>query len=218
MPNIINMIITYHGAEFFKVQFGDTIIAFNPISKDSKLKASRFGADVALVSLNHKDMNGVDQLGFGDRQPFAIFGPGEYEIKGVFVKGYTSESAYGKDKQINTIYTVSLEGMNLCFMGALKSSASISSQIQEDMDGIDVLFVPISGDGVLSASEAYKLAVKLEPKIVIPMHYGMDGDKNSLKTFLKEAGEDGLKPIDKLTLKRKDLEGKEGEVVILIEN
>lgn len=212
------MIITYHGAEFFKVQFGDKIIAFNPISKDSKLKTSRFGADVALVSINHKDMNGVDELGFGDRQPFAITGPGEYEIKEVFIKGYPSESAYGGEKSINTIYSVSLEGMNLCFLGALKSGSPVPSEVQEPLNGIDVLFVPIGGDGVLSASDAYKLSVKLEPKIVIPMHYGMNGDKNSLKTFFKESGEESVKPIDKLTFKRKDIEGKEGEVVVLSES
>ena len=222
------MIITYHGAEFFKVQFGDKIIAFNPISKDSKLKGARFGADVALVSLNHKDMNGVEALGFGDRQPFAIAGPGEYEIKGVFIKGYPSESAYGgpdsskaaagKEKNINTIYSVSLEGMNLCFLGALKSGSPVPPEVQEPLDGIDVLFAPIGGDGVLSASEAYKLSVKLEPKVVIPMHYGMNGDKNSLKTFLKESGEEDVKPIEKFTFKRKDLEGKEGEVIVLTQS
>ena len=63
--------------------------------------------------------------------------------------------------------------------------------------------------------KANKLAVTLEPKIIIPMHYGEVGIDNALKKFIKEAGEEGVKPIDKLTLKKKDLEGKEGEVVIL---
>jgi hypothetical protein len=36
-----------------------------------------------------------------------------------------------------------------------------------------------------------------------------------LKEFLKEAGNDKIKPVDKLTLKRKDLTGKEGDVVVL---
>ena len=44
------MIITYQGAEFFKVQFGDTTLAFNPISKESKLKPTRFFADIASVT------------------------------------------------------------------------------------------------------------------------------------------------------------------------
>ena len=76
------MVITFLGGEFFKVQFGDTVLAFNPIAKESKLKSSRFGSDVVLVSLNDKDMNGVDMVTHGDKQPFVVGGPGEFEIKG----------------------------------------------------------------------------------------------------------------------------------------
>jgi hypothetical protein len=43
----------------------------------------------------------------------------------------------------------------------------------------------------------------------------MDYDQNTLKLFLKEMGEEKLEALDKLTLKKKDLEGKEGEVIIL---
>ncbi|MBX4211005.1 MBL fold metallo-hydrolase [Candidatus Parcubacteria bacterium] len=82
------MVITYHGAEFFKVQFGDTVIAYNPISKDSKQKTTRFGADIVLSSLNHPDFNGIDNATHGDRNPFVITGPGEYEVKGIFIKGF----------------------------------------------------------------------------------------------------------------------------------
>ncbi|KKQ20788.1 MAG: hypothetical protein US33_C0012G0001, partial [Parcubacteria group bacterium GW2011_GWC1_36_9] len=35
------------------------------------------------------------------------------------------------------------------------------------------------------------------------------------KAFLKETGEEKAEVVDKLTLKAKDLEGKEGEVVVL---
>jgi hypothetical protein len=84
------MVITYLGADFFKVQFGDITIAVNPISKESKLKQARFGADIALVSANHPDLNGVDMVSHGDKKPFVISGPGEYEIKGVFIKGLPS--------------------------------------------------------------------------------------------------------------------------------
>ena len=47
--------------------------------------------------------------------------------------------------------------------------------------------------------------------MIIPMDY----DDSSLKLFLKEAGEEKAEVVDKLTLKLKDLEGKEGEVVVL---
>src|SRR5258708_39937170 len=80
------MVITYFGHEFFKIQLGDLTLAINPISKDSKLKGARFGADIALISTNDPDGNGVDQVAFGERQPFVIEGPGEYEVKNVFIK------------------------------------------------------------------------------------------------------------------------------------
>ena len=82
------------------------------------------------------------------------------------------------------------------------------------MEAVDVLFVPIGGQGALNASQAYKLAVSIGPKIIIPVHYGNIGDADALKAFLKEAGENP-KPEAKLTLKKKDLEGKDADVVVL---
>src|SRR3990167_8588252 len=140
------MIITYHGADFFKVSFGDTIIAVNPISKDSKLKPTRFGSDITLVSLNSPEHNGVEATSRGDKESFLIQGPGEYEVSGVFIKGFPSHSNYLGKESINTIYTVSLEGMNLGFLGAL-SDKDLSLEAKETLDGIDILFVPIGGEG-----------------------------------------------------------------------
>ena len=207
------MIINYFGGEFVKIQFGDTILALNPISKDSGLEKSKFGADIVLISLNHVDFNGIDQVTFGEKKPFVVSGPGEYEINGVFVKGLASESGYDGELRINTIYSINLEGMNICFLGSL-STEQLPKDADEAIDDVDILFVPIGGNGVLNAESAYKLAVSIGPKIIIPIHYGDIGTKDALKVFLKEAGENP-KPESKLTLKKKDLEGKEAEVVVL---
>ena len=59
--------------------------------------------------------------------------------------------------------------------------------------------------------QASKLGVKLEAKLIIPVHY----DATALKAFLKEEGADGLKPVDKLTLKKKDVILMEGEIAVL---
>jgi len=213
------MVISYLGGEAFKIQFGDITIAYNPISKDSKLKSTSFGSDIVLTSLNHPDMNGVETAGRGEKMPFVISGPGEYEIKGVFVHGFPSVSKYGATKdlpeRINTIYTVSLENMNLCFLGAL-SSAELPNDVLQEIEEIDILFTPIGGSDVLAPAEAYKLAVSLEPKIIVPMHYDMPGsDASALKTFLKEGGEESAEKHDKLTIKKKDLEGKEGDILVI---
>jgi hypothetical protein len=206
------MVINYFGHEFFKVQFGDLVVAFNPVSKDSKLKSSKFGADITLISIDTTETNGIEQVTFGEKKPFVISSPGEYEIKEVFIKGFPG----GKNKEgkFNTIYFMSLEGMSLCFLGAL-STKEIPQEAKAAFEEVDVLFVPIGGGDVLNASEAYKLAVSIEPHVIIPMHYGDDASgKAALKTFLKE-GEGGGEEIEKLTIKKKDLEGKEGDIVVL---
>ena len=211
------MIITYHGGEFFKIISGDTTIAINPVSKDSKIKTTHFGADIAIISLNDKDFNGVEQLSRGEKEPFVISGPGEYEAKKVFVKGFQSVSEYKEQKRINTIYSIMLEGINLVFLGAL-SLKKLNNDTKEALGDIDILFTPIGGGGVLAASDARALAVELEPKIIIPMHYGEienSGKNKALEEFLKEDGAENGKPIDKFTIKKKELEGKEEEVVIL---
>lgn len=203
------MVISYLGGECFKITQGDLTLAFNPPSKDSALKASKFGADIAFVSMDNEDFNGVENAAFGEREPFVISGPGEYEVKGVAVRGFGSESSYGTDAAINTIYSVVLEGMNLCFLGALGSPA-LPPTAKQELDDIDLLFLPIGGNGMLDYERAYALAVQLEPKAIIPMHY----TAADLKNFLKEAGEE-VQPVEKLTIKKKDLDGKEGEIIVL---
>ncbi len=208
------MIITHHGAEFFKVSFGATTLACNPISKSSHLKQTRCGADIVLVSLEHEDMNGVELMEHGDREPFVVRGPGEYEVRDVLIKGYPTVSSYGGRERVNTVYLVMLEKMLLLYLGAL-GTKSLPAELKEAIDDVDVLFVPIGGDGVLEPSDAHELAVSIEPKLVIPMHYGVVGRKDALDLFLREEGGDGVRtPIDKLTLKAKDLEGKHNDIVV----
>ena len=205
------MVITYCGMAFTKVQFGDTVVAFNPLGKNADISGPRFGANIALVSLRDKNFNGVDQLSYGDKEPFVVSGPGEYEIQGTYVKGIASAGPEGK---INTIYTVMLEGMTLCHLGALASS-ELPAGALESIGEVDILFVPVWGDGVLAAADADKVITALEPKLVIPLYKGVKGEKDTLELFLKEMGEEKNEAVEKLTLKKKDLEGKESEVVVL---
>ncbi|MEK7139871.1 MAG: MBL fold metallo-hydrolase [Patescibacteria group bacterium] len=205
------MVITYYGKQFFKVQFGDTVVAYNPIGKESKLKGARFGADIAVVSLNHPDFSGAESVAYGEKKPFAVTGPGEYEINGVSVRGFQTQSQYAKESKLNTVYLVELEGIKLCFLGQLHT-AELSEKTREALDGIDILFVPVGGNETLSPLEAHKLATKMEPNIIIPMDY----DDKTLKEFLKESGKNP-KPEEKLTIKKKDLEGKTGEVIVLVQ-
>jgi len=137
------------------------------------------------------------KLRIGGRDGFDIYGPGEYEVDGTFVKGIGSTGVGGK---INTIYSVLFDDIRLCHLGALVDD-SLNAETKEAIGEIDVLFVP---------TDAPKLASALAPKIVVPMYK----DKSDLHKFLKEMGEKENMQ-DKLLLKKKDLEGKDGEVVCL---
>jgi L-ascorbate metabolism protein UlaG (beta-lactamase superfamily) len=211
------MVITHHGGQCFKVSFGDITLAFDPVSKGATLPATKFGADIALVSRNHPDMNGVEEAAFGEREPFVISGPGEYERAGVTVQGFLTKSEYGlakgQDKAVNTMYAVDLEGMNLVFLGAL-SAKELPADAREAIDEIDILFVPVGGDGVLSPSDAHELAVKLEPHIIIPMHWSGMGAAKSLDAFLKEEG-GAVEKVEKLTIKKKDALTKDGAIIVI---
>ncbi|MEK9153919.1 MAG: MBL fold metallo-hydrolase, partial [Patescibacteria group bacterium] len=205
----------------------DTTLVFGPVSKSSKnFKPVNFGADVAFVSLNHPDMNGAEEAGRGEKQPFAISGPGEYEVRDVTAAGFPAISKYGLPAMpavpahaghagqaggsvlTNTVYSVHFDGLSIMYLGAL-GDLDLPAEVLE-MDSPDILIIPIGGNGNLSPAEAQKLAVKLEAKIVIPILF----DDKSLKQFLKEAGED-VKPIEKFTVKPRDVALKEGEVVVL---
>ena len=211
------MVITHHGGQCFKVTFGDLTLVFDPISKGSSLPAVRFGADIALVSRNHADMNGTDEVAFGGKEPFVISGPGEYEKEGITVQGFLTKSEYGlakgKADAVNTMYAVKLEGMTLVHLGAL-SDTTLPAAAKEAIDEIDILFVPVGGDGVLDAAQASKLTTMLEPKVIIPMHWSGIGESKALDQFIKEEGEEAEK-VAKLTIKKKDLADKDGAIIVI---
>ena len=204
------MILTFHEGACVRASAGDTTLVLGPVSKASKnFKAVNFGADVAFVSLNHPDMNGASEAGRGEKQPFLVTGPGEYEVKEITASGFPSGSKYGGEPKTNTIYSIHLDGLSVLYLGAL-GDLDLPTEVLE-MDEPDVLIVPIGGQGTLNPAEAAKLAVKLEAKIIIPILY----DDKTLKQFLKESGAEGTKPVDKLTIKPRYVAGKENEVVVL---
>ena len=210
------MIITHFGREHFKLQVGDLTIAVNPVSKEGKGKVAKYGADITLITTNHPDYNGAEQTEHGEKTPFVIRGAGEYEVNDIFIKGFSIVTKLKDGKKEtdfqNTSYVFVLDGIRITFLGAL--SQMLAPEHKEIIDETDVLFIPVGEDGfLLNAYDAHKLAVSLEPKLIIPMDY----DEKSLPIFLKEAGSEKVEPVEKLTIKKKDIDGKLGEVVLFHE-
>ena len=199
------MVITYYGAACFKVQSGETVLAFNPPSKESEYKSPRFASDIVLVSSNHKDYNGWENLPGKTEgaKPFVAEGQGEYEVSGIYIKGI------GSNGRNNTVYTLALEDISICHLGAL--SKEMDPSLKEAVGEVDILFIPIGGGELLDPQKAAGAAIHLEAKIVIPMNY----NESQLKQFIKEFGAGEVTAADKLTIKKKDLADKKGEVVVL---
>lgn len=204
------MIITYHGKQFFKLQAGDTVIACNPISSSAgKEKPSKFGADAVLVTTNHPDFNGIENVTYGEKEPFIIDGPGSYEILGNFVQGLQTKTKIKKEDLINALYYFTFDDMKVLFLGAL-TSKEIPSTALENIEEVDIVFVPVSSEYLLPA-EAHKLALSFDPKIIIPMSY----DETSLKQFMKEGGNDTVSLESKLTIKPRDLVDRKADIIAL---
>lgn len=206
------MIITYHGKGHIKLVTGDTVIAIAPISKKSKRRQTKYGADIALIPLAHEDYDGVDNVTHGAKVPFAIKGAGEYEIGGMFVNGFSTKVNREGIDYMASSYVFTFDGIRVAYIGQIQEP--LQAEEKEIIDNVDVLFIPVGGDGVnLNPYDANKVAVGLEPKIIIPV----DHTDKTLPVFLKEAGAEKIQSIDKLTIKKKDITEKQGEIILLEE-
>lgn len=215
------MVITYHGISFFKIQTGDTTLVFDAPSrpgdgpsKKSSAKLPRFHADIILQSHDHPNHNGAEDF-LKKEEFFIIDGPGEYEARGIYIRGLKSfhDSENGKKCGLNTIYALRVEGISLCFLGDF-GEKELRPELKEKIGKVDVLFVPVAGGNVLEPESAQKFISQIEPAIAIPMHYS-EGKKDGLKEFLAEMGQKDVKPIEKLSLKKKDIAENGTQVVVL---
>ena len=190
-------------------------IVIDPYGEDTG-KLPSMSADIVLVTHNHKDHNNVKGV---KGTPFLVDGPGEYEVKGVFIQGIPSfhDDKEGKEKGLNTIYVVEAEDMRFCHLGDLGQKQLTDEQL-EKIDSVDVLMIPVGGEYTIDASAAQKIIGQIEPKIVIPMHYASPKSKEKLEDvskFLKTMGKNSIVPQDKLIVKESTMP-KEGAMEIVV--
>ncbi len=204
------MIVSYLGKQHVKIQQGDLVISVNPPSKESSFYGNgKFGADIVLVSTPHKDFNGINEASFGDRVPFVVSGPGEYEIKGVEITGAYSETVLDGKSFANTSYRINVEGITVVILGPM-SKDSFSSAVKEAIGETHILILPLSGGEDFGVPEAEKIVVSLEPSIIIPVDY----KEQALSSFIKSSGSPSQK-MEKLTVKKKDVLEKNGSIIVL---
>lgn len=210
------MVITWYGQSCFKLQAGDLVGVIDPYGKEIGLTPPRFRADFVMVTHNHPDHDNADSI---PENPFLITGPGEYEIKGVYVKGIETyhDKQNGKERGMNTIYIVEIEGIKICHMGDF-GEGKLRDETVEQIGDVDILMIPVGGKFTIDAEEAAQVIGQIEPRIVIPMHYKISGLKAPLESaelFLKEMGIKNAETEEKLVIKKKDLPEEGLRIVVL---
>ncbi|MGB9911036.1 MAG: MBL fold metallo-hydrolase [Microgenomates group bacterium] len=214
------MEIQFFGHSCFRLKFKKEIVVTDPFdSQVTGLKLPKINADIVTVSHQHQDHNNFSAiLGTPQRpEPFLISGPGEYEIGEIRIIGISSfhDKKKGKERGKNTIYLFESEGLRLVHLGDL--GEKLTEEQLEELEGSDIVFVPVGGKYTLSPQEAKEVITQINPSIVIPMHYALPGmkfDLEKVEDFLEIMGIEKPSFLPKLIIKGENLP-EEREVIVL---
>lgn len=208
------MEITWFGLSCFRIRSRTATIVTDPYDKSVGLNLPRLKADIVTVSHDAPGHNAAHAV---KGEPHILSGPGEYEIRGVFITGLDirPENKRKRERR-NTVFLFELEDLRVCHLGDLQHVPS-QAEVEEALGEVDVLFVPVGGGEALNAAQAAEVVSLLEPRIVIPMHYRVPGlalKLDPVQKFLKEMGSEKAPTLDVLKLSRADLP-EETQVIVL---
>ncbi|MBI4139087.1 MBL fold metallo-hydrolase [Candidatus Uhrbacteria bacterium] len=211
------MQLFWHGLSSIRIEakFADTAstLLTDPYPNDTGLRFPRTLAPDLLV-LSHQDRSRFP-LDAVEGKPFIISDPGEYEVKGMFVRGIQDPSAE-TEKLRNVIYRFDAEGMSLAFLGQL--NRQLTSYEVEQLGDIDILLLPVGGGETLDSKKASDVIAEIEPRLVIPLSYDIPGLKAKLASvdvFCKQLGGCKREDAPKLKIIKKDLPTDEMKIVVL---
>lgn len=212
------MEIKYLGHASFLIKTKKGKIVTDPYDSSIGIKFPKVEADIVTVSHQHDDHNRFNLVG-GEKIIFDF--PGEYERLGIRLTGYETfhDKNKGKERGLNIMFKIEAEDITLLHCGDL--GEVLEDKYLEKVGDIDILMIPVGGFYTIDAEEAIEMIKKIEPAIVLPMHYNhpklnqeIFGKLAPVETFLKKIGVDNIAPIDKLVVKKEELT-EEMKIVVL---
>ncbi len=201
--------MTWLGHACFRLRGREGIVLTAP--PDPKSGHAIPKTEAHLVTISHDDP-GHSSLRSVGGDPVVLDGPGEYEVREILVTGIASwhDDEKGARRGRNTIYTIRLDDLTVCHLGDL--GHSLPSGDLERIGDVDIVLVPIGGGETnLAAATAAEVIHQLEPKVVVPMSYDRDDNKDESKKdspyerLLHELGVKDLVPVAKLSVTRSSL-------------
>lgn len=215
------MDIYWYGQACFKLKGKNASVAIDPYDPDfTGLKLPKeLSADVVLSTHAHKDHNFVSGVtGPSSSQPMIFSEPGEYEVARVVITGISSfhDNSEGAERGVNTIFHLLFDNLDIVHLGDLGQTKLSEEQVAQ-IGQTDILLIPVGSVYTIDSKAASNIVSQLEPKIIIPMHYKIDGLKFELEgveSFLKEMRAEGVAPVPKLSITKEKLP-EEPQVVVL---
>lgn len=176
----------------------------DPCARESGYSVGRVTADLVTISNSHPHHAAVDEVA---ATPTVLDGPGEYEVRGVFVTGVRTHPHKSQERNPrNTAYIITIDDLTVCHLGDLASL--LTPEQIELMKDVDVLLVPVGGHCTIGPAEAVEVISQVEPKLVLPMHYATDVSTSELEgvdRFLREMGLGQVEPQPRLNVTRGSL-------------
>lgn len=129
-----------------------------------------------------------------DGAKLVIEGPGEYGVGDFDIRGIAAQRHLDSesDPRISTIYRIEIGDVRIALFGNIYEK--LTDDELEEIGVIDIVIVPVGGNGyTLDATGAANIVRKVDPKLVIPVHYAdkaltYEVQQDTLETFVKELG------------------------------
>jgi L-ascorbate metabolism protein UlaG (beta-lactamase superfamily) len=195
------MDLTYHGGNCIKFSSKTVSIVVDDNLLELGLKSATVDGDSTLQTTDNIKVK---------PGRISITMPGEYEIGNVSVQGVAARGAMDEEgKTTATIYKITADDLTYVVLGHVY--ADITDDEIEDLGQVDVLIVPIGGNGyTLDGLGALKIVKKIEPKIVIPTHYAdsaikYEVEQTELNDAIKNLDMEIAEKTSKLRVKPTDL-------------
>lgn len=134
-------------------------IKYSPITEE---------ADYVTISHEHSDHNYTDSI---RGNPVIIRGVGTHQKEHFTFKGFASfhDDRGGRLRGENTIFCFNIDNIKICHLGDL--GHLLSEDKIEEIGEVAVLLIPVGGTYTINANQATVLCKKINPKIIIPMHF-----------------------------------------------
>ena len=160
-------------AAFMITSSEGTRIINDPYTPNSELNYRPISESADLVTISHDHGDHANYATVkGNPQVIRKEGLGKY--RGIEFKGIASyhDSVQGKRIGKNIIFCFTVDGVRICHLGDL--GHELSEQQIAEIKPVDILCIPVGGNFTIDARQATAVAISLEPKIIIPMHYRND--------------------------------------------